>query len=94
MSQYRQVQDICMDGLILEHKFKYQARLHVERMLRLKADHRSTTVGGGARKEALENADKPLRRSNLDTSKNQVQMLCRQAIARAGMLHALSCLSV
>ena len=94
MSQYRQVQDIRMDGLILEHKckYRYQARLHVERMLRLKADHRSTTVGGGARGEALENAQKPLRRSNLDTSKNQVQMLCRQAIARAGMLHALSCL--
>ena len=63
-------------------------------MLRLKADLRNPTVGGGARKEAMENMHKPLKRANLDMSKKQVQMLCRQAIARAGMLHALSCLSV
>jgi hypothetical protein len=84
VSQYRQVQDIRMDSPVLEHKFKYQARLHMERTARLRKELRSTHAGGGARKEALDRADKPLPRSKLDCSKSQVQLLCQQAMSRAG----------
>ena len=69
---------------MLEHKFKYQARLHLERTDRLKPEMRSQQVGGGARQEALDKADKPLPRSKLDSNKSQMQLLCQQTIDRAG----------
>ena len=84
------VQDLRMDSPALEHKFKYQARLLDERTARLQPELRSSTVGGGARGEALANAGKVLPRSCLDTSKAQVQLLCEQAKERAGMCNCSS----
>jgi hypothetical protein len=80
-----------MDSPVLEHKFKYQARLHVERAERLKPQLRSTKMGGGARQEARSKSDKALARCNLDTSKAQVKMLCIQAMAKAGANTASAC---
>ena len=78
------VSDLRMDSPVLEHKFKYQARLHMERTERLQPKLRSTEAGGGARKEALLNVEKPIPRSMLDCSKAQVKLLCQQAMSRAG----------
>jgi hypothetical protein len=84
VSQYRQVSDLRMDSAVLEHKFKFQARLLEERKERLTPEMRSKD-GGGARLEAKENAHKLLPRCALDTNKNQVQLLCEQALKRAGV---------
>jgi hypothetical protein len=72
-----------MTSLVIEHKFKYCARLTQQRRERLDPGLRSNKQGG-ARAAATERAGKAIPRHHLDTNKAQLKLLCQQALDNAG----------
>ena len=76
-----------MHALTLDHLFMFRARRQREKDERRAASMRSTR-GGGARKAARERAAEGRALVGASRNKQQQQLLCRQAEARAGKLAA------